>query len=229
MILSGSLINGGGIALGWLAGLAFGRHLTPAFRDQALRLIGLTVVVIGIKMAWVLPDPVLVLVSLVGGGWIGSRLGIDAGLERLGRWAERRAGGGAFVQGFVTATLIFNVGAMAIVGAVQAGLGQPPVILETKAVLDGVTAMVLTAAAGWSVGLAAPVTVVYEGLLSLLAGVVAGHTRGPVVTEITVVGGFLVAAIGVNLLTGRMRLAVGDLLPALVLAGLLAAVPSWMF
>lgn len=225
MILAGALINSAGIAAGWLAGLLWGTRLQAGFREQALRIIGLTVVVIGLKMAWPLPDPVLALVSLVLGSWLGSAAGIEAALDRLGRWAELRAGGG-FGQGFITASLVFNVGAMAIVGSVQAGLDQAPVILETKAVLDGITAFLLTAAAGWSVILAAPVTLVYEGALSLAAGLVAGHVHGPVVTEVTVVGGILVAAVGVNLLSGRSRLAVGDLLPALVVAGLLAAVAS---
>ena len=181
-----------------------------------MRLIGMVVILIGLKMAWPLTDPVNTLLSLIVGGWIGSLLGVNAALDRFGVWAESKAGRTGFSKGFIAATLIFNVGAMAILGALQEGLTGRYSILATKAVLDGTTSLLLTTVAGWGVIVAAIPTVVYEGVLSLLAGDVKDALQGALMQDVSVVGGLIIAAIGFNFLLDRTVINIGDLLPALV-------------
>lgn len=219
--LSGAAVNGAGALAGALIGLGWGGRLSTAFRQQALRLMGLVVVVIGVKMAVPLNDPVNTLVSVVVGAWLGSLLKISERLDAFGRWIEARVGRGEFMRGFISASLIFNVGALAIVGSLQAGLTNRPTILETKAILDGVTGLLLASTAGWGVALAGPVTFLYEGALSLASGLLKGFLVGPLLSDLDVVGGILIAAIGFNFLMERTLVNIADLLPALVITVIL--------
>ncbi len=219
--LLGALINGAGVLLGSVAGIFWGGRLSALFRQQAMRIMGLVVLVIGIKMAIPLNDPVNTLLSVVGGAWLGSLLRIGQRLDSFGAWVERRVGQTGFMQGFISAALIFNVGAMAIVGALQAGLSSRPTILETKAVLDGVTSLLLASTAGWGVVLAAPLTFIYEGALSVAAVVLKNLLAGALLTDLSVVGGVLIASIGVNFLSEKTVINIADLLPALALTVIL--------
>lgn len=178
--------------------------------------MGLVVLVIGVKMALPLSDPVNALISVVVGAWVGDVLRLGSRFDAFGVWVERLSRHGGFMRGFMSAALIFNVGALAIVGSLQAGLTRRPTILETKAILDGVTALLLASTAGWGVALAAPVTFAYEGLLSIGAGLLKGFLSKPLLGDFSVVGGLLIAAIGVNFLSEKTVLNVAELLPALV-------------
>lgn len=219
--LFGALVNGAGALTGALVGLLWGNRLSSAFRQQAMRIMGLVVLVIGIKMALPLSDPVNTLISVVVGAWLGALLKLGARLDAFGHWVERRVGHGGFMQGFISAALIFNVGAMAIVGSLQAGLSRHPTILETKAILDGVTSVLLTSTAGWGVIIAAPVTFVYEGALSIAAGLLRHVLTQPLIGDLSVVGGILIAAIGLNFLSEKTLINIADLLPALLLTVIL--------
>lgn len=216
--LIGVIFNGIGILAGSVIGILWGRRLQAGFREQAMRLIGIVVVLIGFKMAWPLQDPVNTLLSLVVGGWLGSVWRLDWRLERFGHWAEARVNRQGFATGFIAASLLFNVGAMAILGSLQEGLTGRYTILATKAVLDGTTAMLLTTVAGWGVLVASIPTVLYEGSLVLLARDVAQILRGVLMQDVTVAGGLMIAAIGVNFLLDRTVIKIGDLLPALLVA-----------
>lgn len=214
--LTGALINGLGILAGTLIGLIWGRRIHHQFRDQATKILGLVVSLIGLKMAWDMSDPVNILLSLLLGAWTGHALGLQDRLDHMGQRIERWAGQQGAVQGFLTATLIFNVGAMAIIGSIQAGLSNHPTVLQTKALLDGTTALLLSSVMGWGVALSAPVTILYEGLLSLGAHSLALILKGAVLNDLTVVGGIMVAAIGVNFLADKPIIRLADLLPALI-------------
>ncbi len=222
--LNGVIFNGMGIVVGSGIGLLGGRRLRPDFRDQAMRLIGVIVVLIGLKMAWPLPDPVNTLLSLVIGGWLGSLTQLQLRLEQFGQWAESRVKHEGFAKGFIAATLLFNVGAMAILGSLQEGLTGRYSILATKAVLDGTTALLLTTVLGWGVVVATVPTVVYEGSVVVLARNLSEVLRGALMQDVTVVGGLMIGAIGFNFLTDRALIRIGDLLPAL----LVAVVVGWL-
>lgn len=222
--LSGVIFNGIGIVVGAGIGILGGKRLRPDFRDQAMRLIGVIVVLIGFKMAWPLPDPVNTLLSLVVGGWLGSVAQLQSRLEQFGRWAESRVKHEGFAKGFIAASLLFNVGAMAILGSLQEGLTGRYSILATKAVLDGTTALLLTTVLGWGVVVATIPTVVYEGGMVVLARSLSEVLRGSLMQDVTVVGGLMIAAIGVNFLADRTVIRIGDVLPAL----LVAVVLGWL-
>lgn len=219
--LLGAAINGAGALVGALVGLGWGGRLAASFRKHALRVMGLVILVIGVKMALPLSDPVNTLISVVVGAWLGHVLQLTARLDAFGRWVERRMGRKEFMQGFISASLIFNVGALAIVGSLQAGLTRRPTILETKAILDGVTGLLLASTAGWGVALAGPVTFVYEGLLSLGAGLLRGFLVGPLLNDLAIVGGIVIAGIGVNFLMEKTLINIAELLPALVITVIL--------
>lgn len=219
--LLGPMINSLGIVAGAVIGVGWGSRLADSFRRQALRLVGVVVLVIGLKMALMLTDPVNTLLALMIGAWLGSVLKLTDRLDAFGRWMESRVGRGQFMQGFIAASLIFNVGAMAIVGSIQAGLTSHPTILETKAILDGVTALLLASTAGWGVFVAAPMTLVYEGLLTVLAHLLHGFLVGALLSDLSVVGGVMIAAIGINFLMDRTLIRIADLLPALIITVIL--------
>lgn len=218
MILDGAALNAAAILVGSLLGLVAGDKLGESFRDLAIRATGLVATLIGVGMVFPVSRPVSLLLAVVAGAWFGEAWHIDIGLELLGRWAENRMGRGGFSRGFVTATLIFDIGAMAIVGSIQAGTGHAPTILAAKAVMDGVTAMVLAATLGWGVMGSAAVTLLYEGGISLLARQLLAILPSRVMSDFIAVGGLLVAGIGLNLFSGKTLLKVPNLMPAMALA-----------
>ena len=214
--IAGALVNGLGILVGSLIGLIGGRRFSVDFRQQALRVIGIVVILIGFKMAWPLPDPINTLLSLELGLGLGTWLDLDDKIQRFGHWAESRVGRPGFAKGFISGTLIFNIGAMSILGSLQNGLTGRFPILATKSVLDGTTATILTSVAGWGVIAASPITFLYEGSLSLLASDLASVLRGALLTDIKVVGGLMIAAIGINFVFDNNTIKIGNLLPALI-------------
>ncbi|MDQ7794615.1 MAG: DUF554 family protein [bacterium] len=141
--------------------------------------------------------------------------------DGLERWASR-LGGEGLARGFIAATLLYCVGAMAIVGALEGGLEGRHDTLLAKAALDGIVSIVLAASLGAGVLLSALPVLLYQGGIALLARVLAPLLHGPSLAALTATGGLLVVAIGLNLV-GATRLKVADLLPAIVLAPLMAA------
>jgi uncharacterized protein len=185
------------------------------------------------------PNPLVVIGGLVVGGIVGELLQLELRLERFGAWmqalARRRRGaepaaaadadgaaeqGHDLVEGFVTASLLFCVGAMAVIGSIQDAAGQPEVLL-VKALLDGVASIVLASTLGPGVALSALPLALYQGGITAGAGSVAGWLTGPVLGTLTSAGGLLIGAIGLDLL-GIKRLPIGNLLPGVFVAAALA-------
>ena len=218
MTLDGAALNAAAILVGSLLGLVAGDKLGESFRDLAIRATGLVAALIGVEMVFPVSRPVSLLLAVVLGAWIGELWHIDVGLELLGRWAENKIGRGGFSRGFVTATLIFDIAAMLILGSIQAGTGHTPTILAAKAIMDGITAMVLAATLGWGVMGSAVVTLLYEGGISLLAHQLVAVLPSRVMSDFIAVGGLLVAGIGLNLFANKTLLKVPNLMPAMVLA-----------
>lgn len=177
------------------------------------------------------PNPLVVFGGLVVGGVVGELLQLELRLERFGTWVQRlvrrrRAAASAegaaadeghdLVEGFVTASLLFCVGAMAVIGSIQDAAGQPEVLL-VKALLDGVISVVLATTLGAGVGLSALAVGLYQGGITAAAGSVAGYLTGPVLATLTSAGGLLIGAIGLDLL-GIKRLPIGNLLPGVFVA-----------
>lgn len=224
MILQGTAINVVAIVVGSLLGRWAGRHLSERLRQTLMVGLGLAVFLIGMKLALQSQQVMIVIASLILGGLIGELLGIEARLEAFGqRLQQRFSGAGKIAEGFVTASLLYCVGAMAIMGALQDGMGDKPTILYAKAALDGVASIALTSALGIGVLFSVLPLALYQGGITLAAGLTKAILTEPVVVEMNAVGGLLIVAIALDLL-GIKRLPVGNLLPAVFVSiGLLWA------
>ncbi|MDI3299648.1 MAG: DUF554 domain-containing protein [Bacillota bacterium] len=220
----GTLVN----VLAILAGTFLGAFLLPPLPERThrrlLQAVGLGVIVIGLGQALPAGQTLLALVSTVLGAAAGEWLHLHEGLERFGQWLRRvtpsrLASDGT---GFVTATVIFVVGPMAIVGAVQDGLYGDHSILFAKAVLDGMTSAVLAATLGASVGLAGLAVLLYQGGIALFASPFHAFLTGDPEHALTATGGLLILAIGLNMVEAA-EIRVANLLPALPIALALGA------
>lgn len=218
--MTGTLVNAGAIAAAGLLGTALRRGIPERVGDTVMQGIGLAVILIGLQMALKTQNPLVVIGSIVVGAIIGETIRIEHWLNRLGQRLEERFKGGAggnLARAFVTASLLYCVGAMAIVGAIEDGLTGQPGTLFAKSVLDGVTAVILSATMGVGVVFSALPVLVYQGSITLGAAWVAPVLSEWVIAELTATGGLLILAIALNIL-GLTRIRVGNLLPAIFIA-----------
>ncbi|MEY3561320.1 MAG: hypothetical protein RL068_472 [Actinomycetota bacterium] len=229
----GTLINVLAILAGSFAGVLLGNRLPEKMSRTLTDAMGLVVLVIGaLNLAELsnaqfedatenFPTILVVLASLLIGGVLGSLLGIEQRLEQFGSWLQARTKGKGdkdrFIQGFVNASLLFTVGPMAILGALQDGLGQGFDVLALKSTLDGFTSIAFSATLGWGVAFSAIPVGLWQGLLTVLAQSVGAVLSEAIVAAITATGGILLLGTGLRLLQIRM-VAVADLLPALIIA-----------
>ncbi|WP_026908459.1 DUF554 domain-containing protein [Paucisalibacillus globulus] len=226
MALFGTLVNGGLIIVGSLLGLLFTK-IPERYKETVMHGIGLAVVLIGLQMAFSTQVIIVVLLSLLSGAIIGELLDVERKLNLFGNWVGSKfktsASNDSFSQGFVTASLIFVVGAMAIIGALDSGIRGDHEVLITKGILDGFTALVLTTTLGIGVLLSVIPVLLYQGSITLLATQIErwipdAFLNGLIV-ELTAVGGLLIVAIGLNMLK-VVQIRIGNLLPSIVTVGL---------
>ncbi len=218
--LLGTLINGLCIIIGTVLGLVF-TNIPERMKTTALQGIGLVVSLIGIQMAIQAENIVLILLSLLIGAVIGSGIHLEDKLNIIGEKIERtvnKKGKSNLTEGFITASLIFVVGAMAIVGALDGGLRGDHEVLITKAFLDGFMAMVLTTTLGYGVIFSVIPVVLYQGSIALLAVQINKWLPQQVldgfINEVTAIGGLLILVIGLNILN-ITKIKIGDFLPAI--------------
>lgn len=225
MILQGTIVNAAAIIAGCLVGRWAGSFLSARMRQTLMVGLGLAVLLIGLQLALQSRQLMVVIGSLICGGLIGEIIGIEKRLEQFGqRLQQRFSGMGTIAEGFVTASLLYCVGAMAIMGSLQDGLGGKPTILYAKAALDGVASIALASTLGIGVIFSVGPLILYQGAITLLAELSSRILTDAVVTEMNAVGGLLILAIAIDLM-GIKRLPVGNLLPAVFVAiGLL-----WVF
>ncbi|MDD3654550.1 MAG: DUF554 domain-containing protein [Desulfotomaculaceae bacterium] len=215
----GTIVNAAAIVVGAGLGLLCKKGISKEFSTTILQGIGLAVLLIGLSMAIQSKQIIVVIISLALGGLTGELLNIEGGLARLGRWLEQKVGGDAGEVGkaFVTSSLIYCVGAMSILGAIEDGLNNNHQVLFAKAALDGISAIVFTSSMGIGVVFSIFPVLIYQGSISLLAGLVKGFLSSAVVVEMTATGGLLIAGIAFNML-GITNIKVGNLLPAIFFA-----------
>ena len=225
MILTGTIVNVAAICAGALVGRYAGRFVPNRMRQTVMVGLGLAVLLIGLQLALQSKQPLIVIGSLILGGILGELLQIEARLESFGMWLQGRfVGAGNIAEGFVAASLLFCVGAMAIMGALQDGFSGTPTILYAKAALDGVASIALASTLGIGVLFAALPVLIYQGGITVAAESAKSLLTETVVLEMNAVGGLLIVAISLDLL-GIKRLPVGNMLPAVFVAvGLV-----WMF
>lgn len=206
------------IVLGGLIGTLLRGGIPERLRSTVFQGLALCVMLIGVSGAIETQNVLAVIVSIVVGGIAGEALKLEERLDRLGDWAQSRfsKGDSSFSQGFVSATLLFCVGAMAVVGSLEAGLQDKPDTLLAKSAIDGVTALIFASTMGPGVMLAALPILLYQGGIALLSGVVGPWLPAEVIREMSATGSLLILGLGLNMLDavpGRIK--VGNLLPAM--------------
>jgi uncharacterized protein len=223
----GTVVNAAAIIAGGVTGALLRSGLPERFRDTVMQALGLSIIMIGLSGAlqgiYVITAAgklsreyiMLMIFSLVGGAIIGELLNIEDKLEKLGLWIQKKylKNSGNFAEGFVTASLVFCVGAMAIVGSLEDGLTGDRGTLFAKAVLDGVISVIFAATLGIGVAFSAIPVFLYQGLITLTAGFIKPWLTESVISQTSLVGSILIVAIGINVLELK-RIKVGNLLPA---------------
>lgn len=230
MSFTGVIVNTGTVLAGSLLGLLFKKGIPEKVSRAVMIALGLFTLYIGIDGALGTQSPLIVVASLVLGAIVGTLLNIDGAINRLGLWAERKFKRGdgetvSIAEGFMTASLLFCVGAMTVNGAIEAGVKGVNTLFFTKALMDLVSSTMLASGLGFGVLLSAVFVLVFQGLLVLLAGWIAPVLTPAAIAEMTAAGSLIMVALGLNLL-GVTKIKVADYLPAIVFAPVICWIVS---
>ena len=231
MVGLGTGINVAAIIAGGVAGLTFGRRITKRCQETLLKAVGAAVLFIGIGGALqqmlhiengtiVSAGTMMMIFSLALGALLGEWIDIDRRMERFGQWLRHRSGNESdtrFVDGFVLASLTVCIGAMAVVGSIEDGLHGDYSILAAKAVLDLIIVMTMTAALGKGCIFSAIPVGIFQGGMTLLAGLLSPLITDAAMSNLSYAGNILIFLVGVNLIWGP-KVRVANLLPALLAA-----------
>ena len=220
MILLGSLVNGAAVVVGGLVGLFAGKLLPERLRGSLMAALSLMTIGIAVPGLLKSSNALIPIISMGAGTLIGELLDIDAAVNRLGEKFQKKLSGSSVTQGFVTGSLVFAVGALAIMGPLESGLQHQHSLLISKAVIDGVASVVFASTMGLGVALSGVTVFAVEGSIALLASLVAPFLGEAVVNEITFVGSLLIVGISLNLL-GATKLRILNMVPAILLPILL--------
>ncbi len=213
----GTLINAGAILLGTMIGVLLSKGIPSRMRECSMQGMGLCIILIGIQGAVKTANTLCVIVCMAVGALIGCAINIERQMERLGNFAEKKLSrSGGIANAFVSASLVFCVGAMAIVGAMDSGLRGDHSTLIAKALLDGVISVFLASSLGAGVALSAVAVLIYQGAIALLATWISPLLTDEIINEMSAVGGLLIVGIGLNMIYDK-HISVGNLLPAIFL------------
>ena len=217
-----SIINAVLVLLGSALGMLFKNRIGTRFHSILTHALGLCVMGIGITSAIATENTLCVIVCMVLGTILGEAAGIEDRLDAAGELLRRKLAGGEggslFTEGFVTASVLFCVGSMAIMGSMEAGIQGKYDILISKGVIDGVTSITLASAMGVGVAFSVVPLLLYQGGLTLLFAQVGPFLDNAVITEMSAVGGVIIMGIAINMLgLGKSKIRVGNMLPAIFL------------
>lgn len=246
MILLGTIVNAGAILLGTLLGVLL-PNLNAKIQQTVMQALSLSVIALGLQMAFKADNFLIVIISIVVGGIIGEWLQLDEWLQRLGKWiehkvnrktgllnsspiAETNGSKKSVATAFVTTTLVYCIGAMAVLGAMDSGLRNDHTVLYTKSLLDGFSAIIFSSTLGYGVAFSAVVVFVYQGAIAIASSyiieLIGEDLVGIIINAITGTGGLLIAAIGFNVME-LTKIRVANLLPGLLVAAVLVVVVRW--
>ncbi len=234
--MTGTILNIITVLIGGTLGLLFGAKFPDRARQTVIAGLGLFTLAIGINMFNESGSAIIVLGSLLVGGLLGELFKIEHALQTFGAKLEKRFAGGSgeikkeskFIKGFLTASLVFCVGPMTILGSIQDGLSGDYQLLAIKSVLDGFAAMAFASTLGVGVLFSVIVVLVFQGGLSLLAVQLQSIITDPMVNEMTAVGGVLLLGLAISSLLEIKKIRVGNFLPSLAIAPIIVAILSWI-
>jgi uncharacterized protein len=222
LVLWGTLVNGIAIIVGTLIGLVW-KNIPEQVKTTVMQAMGLAVSILGIGMGLKSEHFLVVIISLAVGAVLGEYWKLEERLNKLGVWIEVKVGAkekGSVAKAFVTSTLVFVIGALAIIGALDSGLRQDHNVLFTKSIIDGFVSIIFTATLGFGVIFSAIPVMLYEGGITLLATQIdqwiTAETLDVLVIELTATGGILIFAIGLNLLE-ITKIRIVNMLPSILI------------
>ncbi|MDP4185913.1 MAG: DUF554 domain-containing protein [Bacteroidota bacterium] len=223
MILTGTLVNAATVLTGSLTGYYFHSRLPKRMINSVIQGMGIITLFIGFTMAMKSNQLLIVLVSLVIGTILGEWWDIDHQMERFTAWMKTRLKfkNEKFSDGFITSFLLFCMGSMSLLGAIEDGLGNEPKLLFTKAVMDGVSSIALASALGISVAFSIIPLFIYQGAITLLTMFIGNQFSPEIINEMTGVGGIILIGMGLNII-GLTKIKVINMIPALVVAIIIA-------
>ena len=221
----GTIVNSLAIVIGAFIGLFLKGSINKKVSDTIMNGLALCVIYIGISGALKGDNTIIMIISITLGGFIGEIIDIDKKLEILGRKIEKRfnknGGKVSVAQGFVSATLLFCVGSMAIVGSLESGLNGNHDTLYAKSILDGISSIIFASTLGIGVMLSAIIVFIYQGSITLVASFLSIFLNEVVINNMTAVGSLLIVGLGLNIL-GVTKIKVSNLLPSIVIVVLLS-------
>lgn len=211
----GTLVNAFAIMFGGTIGTLFSKKLSERYSEIILQAIALSVLLLGLLNAFETKNVLLLIVAMALGSLIGEWINIEDKLNKLGHRIQDAFGhsNGKIAEGFVMATLVYCVGSMAILGAIESGISNDHTTLFAKSILDGVSSLVFASTLGIGVAFSAISVVLYQGTITLLAGQMSDVLTPVMIRELSAVGGLLIMTIGLNILKVT-KIRVGNMLPA---------------
>jgi hypothetical protein len=220
--LFGSFVNAGAIMAGTGIGLLAQHRFSQKYADVSVNALGLFTLVLGISMGIQTKHIMIVIFSLVTGSLFGQLLDLESLFAKAGESLKKKLGneGSTFTEGFVTASLLYCTGSMAVLGSFQEGLGHFPVLLLAKSAMDGVISIAFAVSLGLGVLFSAIPVFIYQGVLTLFAGTLQGALSEAVITEISAVGGVLLIGVSLSILNIK-NVHVMNMLPSMLVAGIL--------
>jgi len=219
----GTIVNTGTVVGGALIGVLIHSRMPERITRTTFQGIGLFTLYIGFTMAVKTGNVLIMVFSIVLGAIFGELLNLEARMEKVSEWGKRKVGSknDKFTEGFVTAFMLFCMGSMTILGSIEEGLGGEPTLLLAKSFLDGFGAVALASSLGIGVLFSAVPLLIYQGGLTLLAGLVQGWLTEPIINEVSAVGGLMLIGLGITILEIK-KMKILNLLPALIFAGIFA-------
>lgn len=226
--MTGTIINIIAVLVGGTIGLLFGSRIPERFKSTIIAGMGLFTAAMGIQMFFKSENQLIVLGAMLIGTIIGEWLGIEDGLQAFGQKLEKRFSSDAetgasshFVRGFMVASLLFCVGPMTILGSIQDGLTGDYNLLAVKSTLDGFASVAFASTLGVGVLFSSIIILVYQGGISLLAGLLSSIISDPMMNEMTATGGVILVGLALSSLLEIKKIRVGNFLPALAIAPLI--------
>jgi len=225
--MTGTFLNIATVLTGGLIGLIFGARIPDKLKSTVIAGMGLFAAAMGIQMFLNTENPLIVLGSLLIGTLLGEWWRIEDGLQNLGTYLEQRFsksaddGSNKFVRGFLTASLLFCVGPMTILGSIQDGLTGDYNLLAVKSVLDGFAALAFASTLGAGVLFSTIVILIYQGGISLLSAQLNAIVTPSMMGELTATGGVILVGLAISSLLEIKRIRVGNMLPGLAVAPLI--------